>query len=111
MSTVYSHRLFRIAGAAGGPTVVFGPIAAGERWVINTVSCTVGSNAFPADCWVSADDGGKYWLFHFDGTPSGPATQVLTGRWVMEAGETLSVNTGLPVIADFYASGFLLTLP
>jgi hypothetical protein len=111
MARVYSERLFRIAGAAGGPTVVFGPVAVGEIWVVRTVSCTVGSNLTAADAWVSADDGGRYWMFHFPGNPSGPGTQVWNGRWVMNALETLSVNTSLPVVADFYASGYRLTLP
>jgi len=108
---VYSTRLFRAASFAGGPTVFFAA-PAGFVTVVKCIHIVTGSTLAVAHAWVEDDEGGKLAMLFGTGTPNAdPISHLEYGEWVLEAGETLSPATTAPTIADFYVSGYLLTVP
>jgi hypothetical protein len=113
MADVYSIRLFREPAFTGGPTVVF-TAPEGYVTVVNTIGIVWGSIIVSGlDAWVQDDIGTK--LVRVTPTLVEAASdvggcQIFEGRWVLEAGDTLSCQTAEGTV-DVFASGYALTLP
>jgi hypothetical protein len=114
MADVFTALLGRVAGQTGGPLTLY-TATADKLAVVTSLSIVWGNVTLSdLDAWFQASDGTKLSRISFSGGSSNP--QVLGGdhqvygRWVLEYPDTLACQTASGT-ADFYASGFLLSLP
>jgi len=110
VARVYSSQLFRRASYSGIEVDVY-TSPPGFVTVIRTLIISVGTNVLGGGGYIKDDTGG---VIAFNGAGVGfdaPLAQISNMRLVMTDGQTLTVSTTGGWIADFFGSGYLLTLP
>lgn len=101
--------MFRAPSFAGAP-VVFFTAPAGFVTVVKQISIVIGATVLEASAWVQDDEGGRLVWAHAADTPlTSPQSWQFEGPWTLLPGETLAPATDGITVADFYASGFLLS--
>jgi hypothetical protein len=114
LSTVRTLRLFENPAFSGGPTVVY-TCAAGLLTVVECISIVYGDVVVSGlDAWVQLQDGTKLcrstWLVGQSPPTPGYGTDLFVGKWVLEPGDTLALQTADGTV-DFTGAGYTLTLP
>jgi hypothetical protein len=115
VAAVYSRKLFTYPSASGGPFLAY---TAPEFFVtvVRTISIVWGDVAVSGlDAWVQVADGTKLVRRTLQSVPDPDpmyvgGCAVYDGRWVLDAFDTLSVQTASGT-ADFAAGGYALSLP
>jgi len=79
--------------------------------VVRQMSIAIGANIVPGSAQIRGPSGGIWFTFG----PSVPTTGFTdgqrSGRWVIDAGDEIFIETSGGWIADFYISGFVLNAP
>lgn len=111
---ILSTNFFRAAASSGGPTPVY-TVPTGKRAVVKCFSIVWGDIiASGLDAWVQTEDLCKLvrytWAFTLSTPSNFGGVFIGWGSWVIDDGETLSVQTASGT-CDFQASGYLLDAP
>lgn len=114
MADVYSTQLCEVASYSGPAELVF-TVPADQLLVVRCMSIVYGDvTGSGMDAWFQTGNLTKLVRYTWAASLSDPTNYggvfLANGRWVMGAGETLSIQTAAGT-ADFFASGYLLTLP
>jgi len=107
---VYSTRFVALSGFTGGPTVVY-TVPAGFVAAVKCIAASVGANTAPVGWRVSLSTAEQLARWDLDTLVTAGGTQLLEGHWVLNPGESLQVTTVSGLVADFFISGYLLSLP
>lgn len=107
---VYSERFIALSGYSGGPTIEY-TVPSGFVAVIKCIAVSVGANTAPVGWRISLASAPQLARWDLDTLVTAGGTQLLEGHWVLAADEEVQVETVDGLAADFFVSGFLLTLP
>jgi len=110
MAEVYSKQLVNHAGFSGVATAAY-TVPAGFVAVIRQMTIAVGANITPGAGNFRGPTLGVLFTFGPAIPTSGLQDAQRSGRWVLNEGESLYIETDGGWIADFFASGYELTLP
>jgi len=113
MATVYSRKFAEAPAFTGGPTLLY-TVPAGFLAVVRTISIVWGDVVVSGlDAWVQTGALTKLcrqtYAAAISSTTIGGAA-VFDGRWVLNAGDTLSAQTAAGT-CDIFVAGYELTLP
>lgn len=114
MATVFSAQLFAAPGVSGGPFVQY-TAPPGYLTVVRCISIVWGDITVSGlDAWVQSGNLTKLcrktWALTFSDVTEYGGVLINNGRWAIEAGDTLSVQTAAGT-CDIFASGYELKLP
>ena len=110
MSAVYSTQLAFSKSVSGGPFTAY-VVPPSYVAVITCITCGVGVNVTPGSGNIYAGPGLCMIYVYAQNATALPVTDTQEGRWVLNPGDEVQVETSGGWTVDFAISGYLLTLP
>jgi hypothetical protein len=110
VSVVYSAKLL-VVPAYIGPALIVYTVPAGIRTVVRSVSLSVGVNLGPGSLILRHEPTGAVMESIAALSVGFLTTHTVDAHWVLNAGESLAIETTGGYVGDFYVSGYELTLP